>query len=92
MNAKVAKNRIDVLRKEIEKHSHLYYTLDAPKISDEAYDTLTRELLELEENYPDYKISTSPTQKVGGKILERFSKTKHLVLQWSYDNVFGFVD
>ncbi len=90
MDVVAVKKRIQALRKEIGKHSELYHTLDTPEISDEAYDALTRELLMLEEKYPDYKIKSSPSQKVGGKILEGFSKTKHLVPQWSYDNVFGF--
>jgi DNA ligase (NAD+) len=73
--------RIKALRNEIEKHRNLYHTHDTPEISDEAYDALTRELSELD---PSFVVP------VGGKILDGFSKTKHLVPQWSYDNVFGF--
>jgi DNA ligase (NAD+) len=73
--------RADILRKEIEKHRHLYHTKDAPEISDEAYDALVRELSELD---PSFMVP------VGGKILDGFVKTKHLIPQWSYDNVFGF--
>ncbi len=75
------KKRILALRAEIEKHRHLYHTKDTPLISDEAYDALVRELAMLE---PDFVVP------VGGKILEGFKKTKHLISQWSYDNVFGF--
>ena len=82
--------RIEQLRKAIKEHGYNYHTLDAPTISDEAYDALVRELLELEQKYPESKSKKSPTQKVGGKILEGFEKTKHTVPQWSYDNVFGF--
>ncbi len=81
MKASEVKKRIVALRTEIEKHRHLYHTEDTPKISDEAYDALVRELTELD---------PSSVIPVGGKILEGFVKTKHLVPQWSYDNVFGF--
>lgn len=89
MTPSAAKKRILFLQKEVEKHAHAYHTLDTPEISDEAYDALVRELLLLEGQYPEFA-KQSPTQKVGGKILEGFSKTRHLVPQWSYDNVFGF--
>ena len=83
------KKRMDELRAELSHHANLYYTHDAPVISDEAYDALARELLELEQKHPELKHSKSPTEQVGGKILEGFSKTEHLVPQWSYDNVFS---
>ena len=85
-----AQKRAAQLREVIKEHGHKYYTLDAPSISDEAYDALVRELLVLEEKYPELKSGKSPTQKVGGKILEGFEKTTHLTSQWSYDNVFGY--
>lgn len=76
------------LRAQIAHHAALYHTHDTPEISDEAYDALVRELLALENQYPSLRIE-SPTQQVGGKILEGFQKTIHPVPQWSYDNVFG---
>jgi DNA ligase (NAD+) len=81
--------RIQQLRALIERHAHQYHTLDMPEISDEAYDALVRELKTLEEGsfVRDLK---SPLHQVGGKILDGFEKTQHLVPQWSYDNVFGF--
>jgi DNA ligase (NAD+) len=89
MDKKQAEKRIKNLIKEIEKHNLLYHTKDAPEISDEAYDALVRELLELENKFPEFK-KESPSQKVGGKILEGFTKVRHSVPQWSYDNIFGF--
>jgi DNA ligase (NAD+) len=80
----------DALRKLVAYHAERYHTHDAPEISDEAYDALVRELLVLEKTYPDLASINSPVNNVGGKVLEGFSKTKHLVPQWSYDNVFGF--
>ncbi len=90
MSENEAKSRIKTLQKEIEKHSRLYHTLDAPEISDEAYDALVRELLELETEFPNLASKTSASQKVGGKILEGFEKVRHVVPQWSYDNIFNF--
>ena len=89
MDKKEAKKRILILQKEIEKHQDLYHTKDAPEISDEAYDALVRELLALENDFPEFK-KDSPAQKIGGKILEGFEKVKHTVPQWSYDNIFNF--
>lgn len=92
MNEKEAKNRVSALKKEIEKHAKLYHTMDAPEISDEAYDALVRELLDLEESFPETKKYNSISQKIGGKILDGFQKVKHVVPQWSYDNIFDFTE
>lgn len=81
--------RAEKLRAEISHHAVLYHTHDAPEISDEAYDALVRELIALESEYPSLLDGASPTQAVGGKILEGFQKTVHPIPQWSYDNVFG---
>ncbi len=89
MKKREAKKRIQALRKEIEKHQYLYHTKDTPLISDEAYDALLKELLSLEETFPEFA-EHSPTQQVGGKILDGFEKVRHAVPQWSYDNIFGF--
>lgn len=89
MQKKEAQKRIQNLRYEIQKHAELYHTKDAPEISDEAYDALVKELLALEESFPELA-KGSPTQKVGGKILDGFQKVKHIVPQWSYDNIFDF--
>lgn len=89
MDIKEAKEKIQKLRDVIEKHRGLYHTHDMPEISDEAYDALVRELLALEEQFPQFA-KESPTQKVGGEILEKFTKVKHETLQWSYDNIFDY--
>ena len=62
--------------------------LDAPEISDEAYDSLFKELVALEEKYLSLKTSTSPTSRVGAEPLPEFEKVEHQVRQWSFDNVF----
>ncbi len=83
-----AQKRLKKLRQEIQKHNHKYYVLDQPEISDSAYDSLMNELLELERHFPDLKTTDSPSQRVGGKPLDNFKKTKHSVPQWSFDNAF----
>lgn len=86
------KDRVLKLRKIIELHQHKYHVLDTPEISDEAYDSLLKELISLEEKYPEIKTSTSPTQRVGGTPLKEFKKVHHEVRQWSYDDVFDFTE
>jgi len=78
--------RIEQLRKEIEHHSYLYYALDAPVISDAAFDSLMRELELFEERYPHLITSASPTQRVGGYIGEAFAPVQHLERMYSLDN------
>ena len=87
---KEAEKRISKLQRELEKHQYLYHTKDAPEISDEAYDSLMRELISLENEYPELKSDTSPSERVGGKPIEGFAKSVHKVRQWSLDNVFSF--
>ena len=60
-----AKKRIEDLRREIREHDYRYYVLDDPIISDAQYDALMRELMELEEKYPQLVTADSPTQRVG---------------------------
>jgi DNA ligase (NAD+) len=81
-------NRVEKLRGTIEKHRRLYHTLDAPEISDTAYDSLVVELEGIEEQYPTLKSANSPTERVGGEPLKEFVKVQHEIRQWSYDDVF----
>jgi DNA ligase (NAD+) len=67
-----AQKRITLLRDEIEKHNHLYHTLDAPQISDQAFDTLVRELRDLEEQFPFLKQKTKSNTKSRQCSLRRF--------------------
>ena len=60
------RRRIEALRRAIEYHNYRYYVLDAPEIPDSVYDALFRELLALEEKYPQFRTPDSPTQRVGG--------------------------
>ncbi|OIR14732.1 DNA ligase [mine drainage metagenome] len=74
-----AAQRIAYLRAEIERHNHAYYVLDAPTIPDAEFDRLFRELQALEIQHPELLTSDSPTQRVGGKILEGFASVRHTV-------------
>lgn len=90
MKLKQAEKRIQELRLLLEHHRYLYHTLDTPEISDEIYDSLIKELVALENQFPELDHPMSPTHRVGGEPIKEFKKVKHQVLQWSYDNVFSF--
>lgn len=82
--------RINHLRKLIAYHSKRYYENDAPEISDFEYDKLFEELKTLELENPQYYSETSPTQRVGGKALDKFEKVKHRVKMASLTDVFSY--
>ncbi len=86
MTEKEEKKRIKNLRNLIEYHRQKYHRDDSPEISDEVYDSLVKELQILENNK---QVENTPINKIGGKVLEKFTKVKHQTLQWSYDNVFS---
>ena len=87
-----AKQRIEKLRREIDKFRYEYHVLDKPEISDEVYDSLMRELRGLEEKYPELKSPDSPSQRIGGKPLAKFEKVRHAHRQWSLDDAFSFAE
>jgi len=81
-----ARIMIDELRRQLEHHNRLYYVLDAPEISDTEYDALFRELQQLEEQYPGLVSPDSPTQRVGGAALDKFSTVTHRLPMLSLEN------
>ena len=83
-----AKERVAKLKEEIERHRYLYHVLDKQEISDSALDSLKRELEDLEKQYPQYASADSPTQRIGGKPLDKFVKIVHKVRQWSFGDAF----
>lgn len=89
MDSNVAKKRIEVLRKEIDKNRYLYHVLDKPRVSDAVDDSLKRELSELEKQYPEFVTPTSPTQRVGGKALGKFKKIRHEIPMLSLNDAFS---
>ena len=84
-----ATKRIRDLRAQIDHHSRLYYQHNAPEISDRAFDSLLRELQDLEREHPALADSSSPTQRIGGTPLEEFAPAKHLVPMQSLDNTYS---
>ena len=84
-----AEKRIAALRSEIEEHNRRYYEEAAPTISDREYDRLYRELIELEERFPQFASTDSPTQRVGGEPLKAFAPITHRVPMLSLDNTYS---
>jgi DNA ligase (NAD+) len=84
-----ATKRIRDLRAQIDHHTRLYYQHNAPEISDRAFDSLLRELQDLEREHPALADSSSPTQRIGGTPLEEFAPAKHLVPMQSLDNTYS---
>ena len=90
MNEQDAKKRIDELVKLLNYHSQLYYVEDRNEITDYKYDMLQQELKGLEEQFPQFIRSDSPTQRVGGKAISIFEKVTHRVQMGSLQDVFSF--
>ena len=84
------KDKIQKLRRELQHHARLYYVYDAPEISDYDYDMMYRELLELEAAHPEFFDPASPTQRVGGRPLDKFDKVTHTRRMDSLTDVFSF--
>ncbi len=89
MQKSAAKKRLQELRQLMAKYSYEYYVLDEPSVSDAVYDGLMRELKALEGQFPELITSDSPTQRVGGKPLEKFQKVTHSTRMISLNDVFA---
>ncbi len=89
MDKKEVKVRIEKLKREINHHRYLYHVKDKQEIPDSALDSLKHELFQLEEKYPEYITSDSPTQRIGGKPLSRFIKVTHSTPILSLEDVFN---
>lgn len=81
--------RIEELIEILNKASYEYYTLDKPTITDQEYDDYYHELEKLEEKYPELIKENSPTKRVGGKIIDEFSKVTHTVPMMSLGDIFN---
>ena len=92
MNRKEAKERIDELKRVIEKYRYAYHVLDKSLISDEALDSLKKELFDLEQQFPEFITSDSPTQRVGGQPLKEFKKVEHEQPMISLNDAFSVED
>lgn len=84
------KEKVRALRESLTYHSQRYYVYDSPEISDYEYDMMFAELKALEEQYPELYDAASPTQRVGGKALDKFEKVTHSVKMDSLSDVFSF--
>ena len=84
-----AKERIDELVKLLNYYNYMYYVENNPVVTDYEYDTLYRELVELEKRYPEYRRDDSPTLKVGGQPLKEFNTVSHKIPMLSIDNTYS---
>ena len=87
-----AKERIAYLKKTINRHRYLYHVLDKQEISEEALDSLKKELFDIEAEFPDLITSDSPTQRVAGKPLAQFKKVEHKTRMVSLNDAFSEED
>ncbi|WP_153127213.1 NAD-dependent DNA ligase LigA [Peribacillus tepidiphilus] len=92
MDATSAQKRIIELQNLLNQYNYEYHILDKPSVPDSEYDQLLRELIQLEEQYPEMKTPDSPTQRVGGAVLEMFEKVEHRTPMLSLSNAFNEED
>jgi len=88
MDISMATDRIKELSTELERHNRLYYEMDMPEITDAEYDALFQELLTLEASFPELARPDSPTKRVGGRPLAKFSQVRHSTPMLSLENAF----
>src|SRR6266478_1480653 len=89
MTAKQAAERHAQLVEEIRRHDHAYYVLAQPSISDQDYDRLYHQLLDLEKQFPELITPDSPSQRIGGQPLKAFKPVQHLQPMLSLDNTYS---
>lgn len=89
LTLKEAKYRVEELTKEINKHNYSYYVLNQIEIPDVEYDKISRELEALEELFPQFKKADSPSNRVGGEVLDVFKEEQHLAPMLSLANAFS---
>ncbi len=82
-------DRINELIELLNKYNYEYYTLDKPSVTDAEYDRLMQELIYLEEKYPLFKRDDSPSQRIGGLVIDEFEKVTHAIPMFSLGNVFN---
>jgi DNA ligase (NAD+) len=89
MDPQAARNRIEKLRDELDSHNYKYYVLSQPSISDFEYDQLMKELIQLENDFPEYSDENSPTKRVGSDINKEFEQVKHKYPMLSLGNTYS---
>ncbi|MGI5882303.1 MAG: DNA ligase LigA-related protein, partial [Dethiobacteria bacterium] len=89
MDSKTAARKLNELRKLIDEHNYAYHVLDNPRISDEQFDGLMRELGRLESLFPELVTADSPSRRVGGQAADAFRPVLHGTPMLSLENVFS---
>ncbi|KON85309.1 NAD-dependent DNA ligase LigA [Rossellomorea marisflavi] len=92
MERQSAEKRVQELHETLNQYNYEYHVLDKPSVPDSEYDQRLRELIELEDQFPDLKSPDSPTQRVGGAILDFFEKVEHRTPMLSLGNAFNEQD
>jgi DNA ligase (NAD+) len=92
MDQQSAEKRVQELHELLNLYNYEYHVLDKPSVPDSEYDQLLRELIDLEDQYPEYKTLESPSQRVGGAILDAFEKVEHRSQMLSLGNAFNEED
>ncbi|ESU31715.1 DNA ligase LigA [Bacillus sp. 17376] len=89
MDFQSAEKKAKDLQNLLNQYAYEYYVLDQPSVPDAEYDRLLRELIEIEEQFPELQTPDSPTQRVGGEILTMFNKVQHAIPMLSLGNAFN---
>ena len=89
MVKKNIEEKVDALRVQLNEHNYKYYALAKPVISDQQFDRLMQELIDLEKAHPELVTPDSPSQRVGGEPLKDFKSVKHVVPMMSIDNTYS---
>lgn len=92
MDLETSKQRIQELHELLNRYNYEYYVLDQPTVPDAEYDRLMNELIKIEEAFPELKTQDSPTQRVGGQVLDAFQKVEHRTPMLSLGNAFNEQD
>ncbi|WP_046180204.1 NAD-dependent DNA ligase LigA [Domibacillus tundrae] len=92
MDINMAEQRVKELHDTLNKYSYEYYVMDQPSVPDSEYDRLLKELNEIEEKFPGLRTPDSPTQRVGGAVLDAFQKVRHDTPMLSLGNAFNEAD
>lgn len=92
MDFQIAEKKAKDLQNLLNQYAYEYYVLDQPSVPDAEYDRLLRELIEIEEQFPELQTPDSPTQRVGGNILTMFNKVQHAIPMLSLGNAFDEQD
>lgn len=92
MEQNLAEKRVKELHNLLNQYGYEYYVLDNPSVPDSEYDALLNELIQLEEKFPSLKTNDSPSQRIGGEVLDMFSKVQHQKPMLSLGNAFNEAD